>query len=459
MTAALQRCDESIDVARARSSAVVVGLGKTGLSCVRFLVDHGYDVKVADSRATPPMKKQFKAQYPNVPLHLGFDLEYLTDVDIVVVSPGVSIHEPGIQQARQHGVELAGDVELFARHVQAPVIAVTGSNGKSTVTALVGEMCRMAGLDAPLGGNIGVPVLDLLAPATRVPDWYVLELSSFQLETTSSLRPKAAAVLNVSPDHMDRYPDVNAYAQAKARIFHGDGVAVVNRDDPATLELVPRARSTLTFGCSAPQRDDEFGLIAHGDTLWLARGGEKLMPRQQVPLFGSHNLANVLAAMALASVAGVSSTEMVNAARRFTGLPHRTELVLDHDGIRWVNDSKATNVGATVAALRGSESPVILIAGGDGKAADFSPLRKAVSQHVRAAVLFGQDAAAIAGVIHDVTPCYRVDTLREAIRTAGKLAHAGDVVMLSPACASFDMFENFEQRGDVFRALVKERVA
>ncbi len=208
MTAALQFCDEAIDVVRAQSSAVVVGLGTTGLSCVRFLVDHGYDVKVADSRATPPMKTQFMAQYPDVPFHLGIDPEYLTDVDIVVVSPGVSIHEPGIQQVRQHGVELAGDVELFARHVQTSVIAVTGSNGKSTVTALVGEMCSVAGLDAPLGGNIGVPVLDLLAPARRVPDWYVLELSSFQLETTSSLRPKAAAVLNVSPDHMDRYPDV-----------------------------------------------------------------------------------------------------------------------------------------------------------------------------------------------------------------------------------------------------------
>ncbi len=458
MTAALHFCDQAIDVARVQSS-VVVGLGKTGLSCVRFLVDHGYDVEVADSRATPPMKQQLMSQYPDVPLHLGLDPEYLTNVDLVVISPGVSIHEPGIQQARQHGVELAGDVELFARHAQAPVIAVTGSNGKSTVTALVGEMCHMAGLEAPLGGNIGVPALDLLAPAQRIPDWYVLELSSFQLETTSSLRAKAAAVLNVSPDHMDRYPDVNAYAQAKAQIFHGDGIAVVNRDDPATVELVPAARSILTFGYSAPQRDEEFGLVAHGDTLWLARGEEKLMPREQVPLYGSHNVTNVLAAMALASVAGVPSTAMVTATRRFVGLPHRTELVLDRDGIRWVNDSKATNVGATVAALHGSDSAVILIAGGDGKAADFSPLRKAVSQHVRAAVLLGRDAATIADVIDDVTPCHHVDTLREAVRTAGRLAQTGDVVMLSPACASFDMFENFEQRGDVFRALVQERTA
>jgi UDP-N-acetylmuramoylalanine--D-glutamate ligase len=323
MIAALQSRAEAIDVGGARSSAVVVGLGKTGLSCVRFLVDHGYDVKVADSRATPPMKTQFMGQYPDVPLHIGFDLEYLVGTDIIVVSPGVSIHEPGIQQARQQGVELAGDVELFARHVQAPVIAVTGSNGKSTVTALVGEMCRMAGLDAPLAGNIGVPVLDLLAPGQQVPDWYVLELSSFQLETTSTLRPKAAAVLNVSPDHMDRYPDMNAYAQAKARIFHGDGVAVVNRDDPATMNLVPPARSTLTFGCSAPQRDDEFGLTVHDDTLWLARGEVKLMPREQVPLLGRHNLANVLAAMALASV--VAPPHRVSAGSRRGSLGERFE--------------------------------------------------------------------------------------------------------------------------------------
>ncbi len=459
MTAELQCCDEAIDVARAQASAVVVGLGKTGMSCVRFLADHGYHVKVVDSRTTPPMKTQFTALHPNVPLHIGFEPELMADADIVVVSPGISIHEPAIQQVRERGVEVAGDVELFARHVRAPIIAVTGSNGKSTVTALIGEMCRVAGLDAPLGGNIGVPVLDLLTSAERVPDWYVLELSSFQLETTSSLRPKAAAVLNVSPDHMDRYPDLNAYTKAKARIFHGAGVAVVNRDDPATLALVPPQRSTCTFGCSAPQRDDELGLIAHGGTWWLVRGAEKLMPREQVPLFGGHNLENVMAAMALASVAGVSSSAMVHAVRHFAGLRHRAEMVLAQDGIRWVNDSKATNVGATVAALKGCESPVILIAGGDGKAADFFPLRNVVAQHVRAAVLFGQDAANLEAVVDDVTHCHRVKTLRDAVQVAGKLARAGDVVMLSPACASFDMFENFEQRGDVFCSLVKELAA
>ncbi len=459
MTAALQFCEEATDVARVRQSAVVVGLGKTGLSCVRFLTSHGYKVQVVDSRTEPPMKAQLMVQFPDVPVHVGLHSKYWADADLVLVSPGVSIAEPEIQQAHQSGAEIAGDVELFARYAQVPVIAVTGSNGKSTVTALVGAMCRTAGLDAPVGGNIGVPVLDLLAPTRPVPDWYVLELSSFQLETTSSLHPKAAAVLNVSPDHMDRYPDISAYAQAKARIFHGEGVAVVNRDDPATLELVPPSRSVVTFGFSNPQRDDEFGLITRGRSIWLAQGGHALMQREQVPLFGGHNLANVLAAMALASVAGVSSTDMVNAVRRFAGLPHRTELVLDHDGVRWVNDSKATNVGATVAALSGSDAPVILIAGGDGKAADFSPLAPAAAQHVRAAVLLGQDAAAIARVIEDVTPCHFVDSLCEAVQMAGRLARNGDVVMLSPACASFDMFDNFEHRGDVFRTLVKEQSA
>jgi len=349
-------------------------------------------------------------------------------------------------------------VELFTRYATSPVIAITGSNGKSTVTALVGAMCRMTSKHVAVGGNIGVPVLDLIDPMGQEPDWYVLELSSFQLETTFSLNPAAATILNVSPDHMDRYPDINAYVQAKARIFHGQGVAVVNRDDPINATYALSGRRLLSFGISEPQGDDEFGLIEHQGKVWLARGKHRIMLREQVPLFGSHNLINVLAAMALASVAGVTPQQMVTTVSRFKGLPHRTELVSDHRGIRWVNDSKATNVGATLAALNGTEASVIWIAGGDAKAADFSPIRNVVSQRVRAAVLFGKDADAIAEAIQGLTPCHRASTLREAVSTAARLAQVGDVVLFSPACASLDMFENFEQRGEVFRQLVKEQI-
>ncbi len=459
MSIAIQEIRGAVEMIQLQSSAVVVGLGSTGLSCVRFLVDNGYSVSVVDSRAQPPMRTMLEQRYPGVPLQCGIDSESLKRADLVVVSPGVSIRHAAIQSAMAEGTEVLGDVELFARQAAAPVIAITGSNGKSTVTALVGDICRAAHIDVSVGGNIGVPVLDLLAPGVRVPEIYVLELSSFQLETTFSLAPRAAAILNLSPDHMDRYPDMDAYARAKGRVFGKDGVAVVNRDDPATLGLVPANRRLLTFGSSCPRDTNEFGLIKREGSEWLSRGEDALMPCEQIPLIGHHNRLNVLAAMALASVVDVPESAMVAAVRRFKGLPHRSEILLRKDGVSWINDSKATNVGATAAALNGSDSPVVLIAGGEGKHADFSNLVDPVSRRARAVVLFGKDADLIADAIRDAVPCRKVDTLREAVLAAREFAQAGDAVMLSPACASFDMFENFEQRGDVFRRLVRELVA
>ncbi len=455
----MQNIRGAVEMVRLQSSAVVVGLGNTGLSCVRFLLENGYAVSVVDSREVPPLRAVLEERHPGVPLYWGFDSKRLAGADLVVVSPGVSVKENAIQGAISQGVEVVGDVELFARHAAAPVIAITGSNGKSTVTALVGDMLRAAHVDVSVGGNIGVPVLDLLGPGVRVPELYVLELSSFQLETTFSLKPEAAAVLNVSPDHMDRYPDLEAYARAKGKIFTHAGVAIANRDDPATLDLVPGGTTLLTFGGSSPRDRNEFGLLERYGTLYLTWGDELLIARDQVPLIGHHNCMNVLAAMALASVGGVTKASMVAAVRRFKGLPHRSEILLHKDGIRWVNDSKATNVGATVAALNGLDSPVVLIAGGDGKRADFSELRSPIRRRARAVVLYGKDAEIIADAVRDTVPCRRVNTLREAVLAARALARAGDVVLLSPACASFDMFDNFEQRGNVFHQLLRELIA
>ncbi len=452
----LQVPNNTVKMVQERPSAVVVGLGRSGFASVRFLRDKAYRVSVVDSRTRPPMQESLIEAFPDVPLLLGFSEKHFHGADIVVVSPGVSINEPVIRSAHAAGAQIIGDVELFARHAAAPVLAITGSNGKSTVTALVGEMFREAGIETAVGGNIGVPVLQLLDPERTPPGWYVLELSSFQLETTGSLNPRASVILNLSPDHMDRYPSFEAYARAKTRIFRGNGIAVVNRDDPVVWELVPKRRPTRSFGRSAPGSDVDFGVLEYQGVRWLAQGRRRLMPSAEIPLIGTHNVSNVLAAMTLASLAEIPPAAMVRATRRFQGLHHRTELVLEQDGVRWVNDSKATNVGATVAALEGVEAPVVLIAGGDAKGANFSPLKPLVAKRVRMLLLIGRDADAIAAAVGDGAPCRRVSDLNEAVRVASAAAVAGDIVMLSPACASFDMFDNFEHRGDVFRQLVRE---
>ncbi len=456
MGMALQVREEMIEVVKLQSAAVVVGLGKTGLSCIRYLVRNGFSVTAVDSRRDPPMATRLRAEFPQVPLHTGgFHPAAVAAADLVVVSPGVSIHEPTIAEARRRGAEIVGDIELFARHVTAPVIAITGSNGKSTVTMLVGEMCRAAGLGPAVAGNIGVPVLDLIDDGGKEPGCYVLELSSFQLETTSSLNARAAVVLNLSMDHMDRYATMDEYAAAKGRIYAGDGVVVINRDDPLVRALTPAGRDVVSFGAGVPTGSEDYGLINDSGRTWLARGDHCLADAAAVALTGRHNLLNVLAAMALAEAAGVSDATMAAVAGEFRGLPHRCEPVRELDGIRWVNDSKGTNVGATVAALEGADAPVVLIAGGDGKGADFSLLRDPVARRARAVVLIGRDARLIAAALGTAVTVRFADNMADAVAVARTLARPGDMVLLSPACASFDMFSDYEERGDVFRAAVE----
>ena len=435
--------------------ALVVGLGVTGLSCVRYLVARGCDVSAIDSRTAPPGLGEMQREFPDVPAHMGgFASNWFDRADMLVVSPGVSTREPAIAGAIAAGCEVVGDIELFAREARAPVVAVTGSNGKSTVTALVGAMCRVAGLETRVGGNIGVPALSLLGPSE--PDAYVLELSSFQLETTSSLDARAAAVLNLAADHMDRYRDVTEYANAKARVFQGRGTMVLNADDERVLGMARPGRRVVHFTLGEPSAEIDFGLRPRGEEFWLVRGQTEIMSASEVPLPGRHNIANVLAAMALADTLGVAPAAQVVAARAFKGLPHRTELVAERDGIRWINDSKGTNVGATVAALSGMDAPVVLIAGGDGKGADFAELRRACARRTRAVILLGRDGPRIEAALSGVVPTKHAADMHDAVRQAGAVAHAGDIVLLSPACASFDMFRNYEHRGEVFRAAVRE---
>lgn len=438
--------------------ALVVGLGLTGLSCARYLVRLGYEVTAVDTRAQPPKLDALRQELPQVSVQTGTLAPALFEVPgLLVVSPGLSVNEPLIAHAVAGGARPIGDIELFAQAARAPVLAITGANGKSTVTALVGEMCRAGGLKTAVGGNIGVPALELLEAET--PQVYVLELSSFQLETTWSLDAHAAAVLNLTPDHMDRYGSMDAYASAKARIFRGRGAMVLNADDALVARMATPGRRVLRFTLGAPAGVDDYGVVQRTDGEWLARGTRLLMPAAEVPLAGRHNLANTLAAMALAQTMGVSDNDCRTAVRNFKGLRHRTELVAERDGVRWYDDSKGTNVGATIAALNGMSTPVVLIAGGDGKGQDFSELRTAVVGHARAVVLIGRDAPQIERALGSVVPVRHAPDMRAAVIEAKQLAQNGDVVLLSPACASFDMFRNYEHRGDVFRAAVQEVLA
>jgi UDP-N-acetylmuramoylalanine--D-glutamate ligase len=438
--------------------ALVVGLGLTGMTCVRHLDVRGYDVTVVDTRAQPPKLDELRREFPRVAVHTGgLPAAVFSDPGLLVVSPGVSVKEPAIARAVGAGAQAIGDIELFAREATAPVIAITGANGKSTVTALTGEMCRRAGLQTAVGGNIGVPALSLLGD--REPDVYVLELSSFQLETTHSLNARAATVLNITPDHMDRYRDIGEYAEAKARVFRGNGTMVLNADDSRVMRMRQSGRRTVSFSLGRPTEAQDYGLDEIRGETWLVHGTQPLMAAREVPLAGRHNLANVLAAMALAEAAGVDPEDACTAVREFKGLHHRTELMAEHDEVRWYDDSKGTNVGATVAALNGMTAPVILIAGGDGKGQDFSELRPACAQHARAVVLIGRDAPLIEVALGNAVTARRAKDMHEAVRFAAGLAQPGDVVLLSPACASFDMFRNYEHRAEVFRAAVREVTA
>ncbi|TBW56256.1 UDP-N-acetylmuramoyl-L-alanine--D-glutamate ligase [Marinobacter halodurans] len=429
---------------------LIVGLGKTGLSCVRYLCGQGRSVAVADSRQQPPGLDELRRQWPDVPVHLGeFDADLFAGFNELVVSPGISIATPAIKQAREKGAHIRGDIDLFSEAAKAPIVAITGSNGKTTVTTLVGEMARGAGVRVAVGGNIGTPALDLLADDVEL---YVLELSSFQLETTEELGAKAATILNVTDDHMDRYPTRMAYFQAKQRIYNGCEKAVINLDDALSQ---PMARDNLTFRCYGEHRinPDTFSLREDEGHLWITYGFDNLIRADELRLIGRHNLLNVMAALALGDCVGLPMEKMLEVARTFEGLPHRCQFVRTVNGVDYVNDSKGTNVGATVAALdslRPKQGRLVLIAGGDGKGADFEPLKAPVRQSCRSVIVFGKDAGRLQDTLSGEAEVRRVADLAGAVREAAAVAVPGDRVLLSPACASLDMFSHYEARGAAF---------
>ncbi len=438
--------------------SVVVGLGKTGASCVRFLSKRGIAVGATDTRRAPPGLAELGGLAGSLDLRLaGFDLSLLDGASQVLMSPGVSLEEPIARAARDRGIEVLGDVELFARNVHAPVIGITGTNGKSTVTTLVARMAAAAGRSVLAGGNLGVPALDLLD--LPVPDLYVLELSSFQLQTTSSLRLKAAAVLNVTADHLDRYPSMAAYALAKSRIFANAATVVLNADDPLVtamrgVAMRGAAPRIVTFSIESPAAD--FSLLRIRRQIWLARHGEGLLDVSRMKITGLHNAANALAALALGEAAGLALPPMIEALESFPGLPHRSEWIADVAGVRYIDDSKGTNVGATIAAVAGTPGPLVVIAGGEGKGQDFTPLAQGFLGKVRHAVLIGKDAAAVAAALLGVCPTETAASMQEAVAAATRAARReGATVLLSPACASFDMFRDYGHRGAVFAEAVR----
>jgi len=442
----------------AQPKTLVLGLGKTGLSCARYLRAQGVPVAVTDTRPQPPGLERAREEMPDLPLFLGdFDAAALAVAERLVISPGIALSEPRLAVAIGRGLEVMGDIELFARAAKAPIVAITGSNGKSTVTTLVGEMARASGLMTAVGGNLGEPALELLDPAVEL---YVLELSSFQLETTWSLRPRVATVLNISADHLDRYPSLEAYAATKASLLRGAEVALLNRDDPHVSAMTGLAKRDLWFGLGVPQAEADFGLLEREGVTWLSRGDQPLLRTDALPLAGRHNLANALAALALGEVCGLPLESRLEALCAFQGLAHRTVLVAERRGVRWFDDSKGTNPGATMAALRGLIDPAgerraVLIAGGDGKGADFGELAETVGRTTRAVILIGRDGYLIELALGGRVLTMTAKDMGEAVHLAAEVALPGDLVLLSPACASFDMFDNYEHRGRVFAAAVQ----
>lgn len=449
-------------------TTLVLGLGATGLSVARFLSRNGRAFSVADSRPAPPNLAVFTAEFPGINPHLGeLSAELLCQFSQIILSPGIAREEPAVAAAIAAGVPVIGDIDLFVQQASAPIIAITGSNGKTTVTTLVGEMAEACGLDVGVGGNLGVPALDLLSPSRQL---YVLELSSFQLESTRQLGAHAACILNLSDDHMDRYSAVpgcrspmQAYHRAKQRIYFGAKHIVANKEDPLTQPPLAEGVKCVQFSLHQPDLQD-YGLLQEGPEVFLAKGLVPLINTRELRIRGRHNWANALAALALGEAAGLDRAQMLATLKSFNGLPHRCEFVAAKQGVEYFNDSKATNVGATLAAIAGMASrpqQIVLILGGDGKGADFSPLVKACQSAphspqspVKAVVTLGRDGPMIAALLRPHLPVEEAGSLAEVVQKAAALAAPGDLVLLSPACASLDMFKNYEARGSLFAELV-----
>jgi UDP-N-acetylmuramoylalanine--D-glutamate ligase len=440
---------------------LVLGLGLTGLSLALWLRSRGADVTVADTRNKPPMLAALRERAPDIPVRLGALEQTLFDkIDLAAISPGLNINIPAVAAARARQVPFVGDIELFARElpVSQRVIAITGSNGKSTVTALTGAMCAVAGLRTVVAGNIGVPVLDALTAAEqagRHPDVYVLELSSFQLEMTTSLVPTVAAVLNLSPNHLDWHPDIADYVRAKSRIFQNGGAQVLNRDDPLTMAM-QSAASVRTFGGDAPGDEHQWGLRRRGGTEWLAHGVVDLVEVGALTLTGRHNALNALAALALVDAMGIAGETVLRPLCEFRGLAHRMARIAEIRHVVYIDDSKSTTVASTIAALEGMGRKSVLIAGGDGKGQDFTPLVPAVRSHARAVVLLGRDAPLLERTLRAAgVDLIAAAGIEDAVTLASDLAQPGDAVLLSPACASWDMFRDYAERGDRFASAVR----
>ena len=471
----MMAAEDTNAVNNTRSTTIVVGLGKTGLSCARYLAQQGKSFVVVDSRPEPPCLKQLLNVAPNVECYFGkFDPFVFEQAKSIIVSPGISIKESVIANAMAEGVEIKGDIALFAEHADAPIVAITGSNGKSTVTTLVGEMALQCNVDVKVGGNLGVPALDLLTKKDgeplaalngrtekKAPAYYVLELSSFQLETTPDLHAYTAVVLNVSADHMDRYSNLQEYIDAKAKIYTNCRNIIFNRDDPLVVAMIKtvdtgNANSVISFGLDMPPAEHDYGIAFYEEQSWLVKGGQRLIPVDDILLPGRHNQANALAALALGETMGLDIKSMLSVLYDFAGLPHRMQLVATTNDVQWFNDSKGTNVGATVSAISGMPGDKILIAGGDGKGADFEPLREAViANNVRLVILIGKDAKRIEQVLTGVVKIERAANMFAAVKIANKYAKPQEKVILSPACASFDMFNDYQHRGEVFMEAIR----
>ena len=451
----------------ADKSVLVLGLGETGLSLVRWLSAQGARVRVADSRDHPPSLDMLQKEFPDADVRCGtFRNELIEGIELIAISPGVPLRDPFVAQAAAQGITIVGDIELFAmslpKNKRPKIMAITGSNGKTTVTSMVGAMCRAAGKETLVAGNISPAVLDVLMQRKgEHPDIWVLELSSFQLETTATLNADAATVLNICEDHMDRYNNMGEYIAAKARIFRANGqggVQVLNRDDADSAAMALPDRKHVTFGLnSAPVGNEDWSIEIEGADTWLVQGKQRVMKADEMKVQGLHNVSNALAALALCRAIDLPLQPLLDALRNFKGLPHRVEAVDEIRDVIYYDDSKGTNVGATVAALNGLGRRAVVILGGDGKGQDFSPLESVVSRHARAVVLIGRDADKIANALKNCdVPKLHAKDMTEAVKLSAEQAQPGDAVLMSPACASFDMYRNYVHRAEAFIHAVHE---
>ena len=430
---------------------LVLGLGATGLSVARYLKRAGRDAIFLDSREEPPGLQELDDLWPDADRRLG-STELPGNVARVIASPGIADSEAVVEAARAAGLEVISDIELFAREARAPFVGVTGSNGKSTVTTLLYHMCRAAGYTALAGGNLGDPALDLLAE--QEPDFYVLELSSFQLQRTESLPAKVAVLLNITADHLDWHASEAEYREAKYRIFRTAESAVINREDHEAAERTKHIDRVISFGLDAPE-DGQYGIRREDGQVFLARGDDLLLSASELALFGLHNQANALAALAAGELLGLDLQATLQVLCEFPGLPHRMQFVRRVSAVNYVNDSKATNVAAAIASIRSVDGMIVLIAGGEGKGADFTALAEPLENKLRAAVLIGRDAEAIEAGLDTIMPTCFARNMDDAVQQAATYAEADDTVLLAPACASFDQFDNYAARGDAFQKAVE----